>query len=185
MGLNYLGKVDLLTPQFSTILSNFTQRTPIDVTSWGSNSTCVGSIQGAGLKPVCTQSLNSPYRVYNSPEPPFATLFQISFGWDAGSPITDPNDGFSEVHLTLVASAANTQLYSGDNPVPANADFPNSSYTSPYYGRLLQTSCKLLPAVVDYAFRIENNTLTLVDSPSSPTIVSLLEYQHFYGLGRV
>jgi hypothetical protein len=108
IGVNYSSTVDFFTPQFAQVISNFTNRVPVDTSQWGCNGTCVGHVTGAGFKPVCQQSINSSFLVYSSPSSPYATLFNINFGWDAD--YMGSNDKYNNTHLTLATLAAITQI---------------------------------------------------------------------------
>ncbi|PGH15652.1 hypothetical protein AJ79_02246 [Helicocarpus griseus UAMH5409] len=158
-GGKYSLLVDYFTPEFSRVVSAYSARRPIDVSGWGCNGTCTGSVAGAGLVPICTKSTNDTKFPENpKPRPENeTTLFDIDFKW--GAKFDTPDNFFDDVHARLDTLAADIKI----------------SPKSPCDVTWIKTACRLQPAVVEYAFNINHGSLTLVDNIDDLPVLSLTD----------
>lgn len=134
----------------------------IDVSDWHCNNTCTGYIIGAGLKPECKQSTNSSFLIPGSIQPPYQTLLSVDFDFKKG--MTMFNDLHAECYLQMETIFANT------------AAGPDGDCL----GSSIKTTCKLMPAVLNYTVHLENNILSLKDDVRNLSVVSLsnVTYDH-------
>lgn len=157
LGASYSNEVDFITPTFAQVAKDFSNKVSINVSDWGCNNTCVGHIIGAGLKPECKQSINSYLSVASTAGPPFATFLNVDFDFvPLATPLT--GNAYAGIYLTMETIFANTQARESGGTCS---------------GSSVQNSCKLMPAVLNYTFSIENNILSLKDNSRNPSVVSL------------
>ncbi|KAJ5094478.1 hypothetical protein N7456_010339 [Penicillium angulare] len=157
IGSSYSNTVDLFTPTFAGVVKDFSNKVAIDVSDWHCNNTCTGYIIGAGLKPECKQSINSSFSISENIAPPYQTLLSVDFD-------------FMFWQGVMLSAEVRAGIYIQMETVFANTAALQDGIC---HGSSVRTICKLMPAVLNYTVRIENNILSLKDDARNPSVVSL------------
>lgn len=160
------GNVSIMSPAFSKIMQDFTNRAPITTTIDGCQGVCRLNVNATGLRPECSITQTKfdyydavrllPNGSFNPDEydlhTAFATNFIINWIYHIPGPYTDLS--YSSINMTVLTSAA--KYVPGDYA-------KNISQACP--GTLNIRKCVLQPANMSFPITVSNNTVTLDPLP--------------------
>ncbi|RDW68167.1 hypothetical protein BP6252_09563 [Coleophoma cylindrospora] len=145
--LGDLGEVmpEAISSNFSTVMYEYNQRTPITSGITGCTGNCSAVVQAAGVSVSC----GTPEKIAFKPNPQNQTdteMFAVTTGYDVVNCTTECRNG---------------QTYGGKELVTLSVSFTETTNCDGYR---LTTTCNITQAVVEYQVNLSGDTITLDSS---------------------